>query len=224
MGVRYARFEDIKYAAMIKVFLMGGFLMTKVITKKIKCANCGTESEQMIVYSINYSLGNQEDNARLREHKQVCPNCNYTAPNIDFKIKALNVVPYKSVGDLTFGMKREEVRNIMGGYKEVPKSQFADNSSDSFNRLINCYYDKNNNLNGVVISNEINVTLDGKTILPISEDEFNKMFDDAILNYDGESITWVKSVGITTYNYDGEVDTLTIGTRDFFGKKQNNIN
>ena len=113
--------------------------MTKVVNKKIKCAKCGTESDQMIVYSINYSLGKAEDNSELREHKQVCPNCNYTAKNIDFKIKNLNVVPYKSVGELNFGMKREEVRKIMGEYQEYPKGQFADNSNDSFNGKIDCY-------------------------------------------------------------------------------------
>ena len=29
-------------------------------------------------------------------------------------IKELNVIPYKSVGNLIFGMSRTEVRNIMG--------------------------------------------------------------------------------------------------------------
>ncbi len=56
--------------------------MTKVVMKKVKCVKCGTESDQMIVYSVNFSLGNKEDNEKLMEHKQVCPNCNYSAPDI----------------------------------------------------------------------------------------------------------------------------------------------
>ena len=31
-------------------------------------------------------------------------------------------------------------------------------------------------------------------------------------------MTWVKSVGITAYNYDKEVISLTIGTEEFYGK------
>ena len=47
------------------------------------------------------------------------------------------------------------------------------------------------------------------------------MFKDAVLNYDGESMTWVKSLGITSYNYEGEVSSLTIGTNDFYGEIDN---
>lgn len=133
-------------------------------------------------------------------------------------IRTLNIVPYKSVGDLNFGMKRQEVRNIMGEYKEIPQGQFAANSVDSFNNIIDCYYDKYDSLNGVIISNAVNVFLDGKTILPIKEEDFNKMFDDAVSNYADENMTWVKSVGLTSYNYEGYVSTLTVGTNDFYGE------
>ena len=56
--------------------------MTKVVKKLVKCAKCGVESEQLIVYSVNFSLGKKEDNERLLRHQQVCPKCNYTATNI----------------------------------------------------------------------------------------------------------------------------------------------
>ena len=61
--------------------------MTKVVSKKVKCANCGTESDQLIFYSVNFSLGKKEDNERLMNHKQICPNCNYTAQDISRKIE-----------------------------------------------------------------------------------------------------------------------------------------
>ena len=56
--------------------------MTKVITKKIKCIKCGEESEQLIVSSVNFMLGEQDKNAELVIHKQKCPACNYTAEDI----------------------------------------------------------------------------------------------------------------------------------------------
>lgn len=137
-------------------------------------------------------------------------------------IKELNVIPYKSVGNLIFGMSRTEVRNIMGEQKEIPKNPFSDNSADKFyENSINCYYDKYDKLSGVVITNNFTVFLNGEIILPISEEKFNKMFKDAVLNYDGESMTWVKSLGITSYNYEGEVSSLTIGTNDFYGEIDN---
>jgi len=56
--------------------------MTKVSKKNLKCIKCGTESEQTIVYSVNFNLGNKEDNEKLITHQQVCPSCNYKALNI----------------------------------------------------------------------------------------------------------------------------------------------
>lgn len=56
--------------------------MTKVLMKKIICAECGKESEQMIVYSVNFLLGDQESNKNLMTHKQECPFCHYTAVDI----------------------------------------------------------------------------------------------------------------------------------------------
>ncbi len=56
--------------------------MTKVSKKKVKCVKCGTESEQLIVYSINASLGVKEENDKLMKHQQKCPNCGYEAADI----------------------------------------------------------------------------------------------------------------------------------------------
>jgi ribosomal protein S27AE len=53
--------------------------MTKVVRKKVKCVKCGFESEQTQVYSVNHALGKKEDNDKLINHKQVCPNCGYEA-------------------------------------------------------------------------------------------------------------------------------------------------
>lgn len=56
--------------------------MTKIIKEKIKCCKCGYESEQLIVCSINYDIGLEEDNNILSSKKQKCPNCGYEAHNI----------------------------------------------------------------------------------------------------------------------------------------------
>lgn len=56
--------------------------MTKVVKKMIKCAKCGAESLQTVVCSINFSLGNPEDNQALLHHMQKCPHCKYESINI----------------------------------------------------------------------------------------------------------------------------------------------
>ncbi|NLC48069.1 MAG: hypothetical protein GX758_01735 [Tenericutes bacterium] len=59
--------------------------MTKVTEKTVKCANCNKESKQLFVFSVNFNLGNKDDNKSLMEHKQVCPHCKYTAYDISVK-------------------------------------------------------------------------------------------------------------------------------------------
>lgn len=64
--------------------------MTKVEMKTVKCSKCGEKSQQMVVHSVNYSLGDKESNDKLRDHLQKCPNCGYEAPQIGFYIKDSN--------------------------------------------------------------------------------------------------------------------------------------
>lgn len=56
--------------------------MTKVTKNIVKCAACGNESEQLNVYSVNYSLGSKEDNDDLMNSKQKCPKCGYESKDI----------------------------------------------------------------------------------------------------------------------------------------------
>ena len=56
--------------------------MTKVTKQTVKCAKCGEESKQLIIYSVNFMLDTQENNEHLMKHKQICPKCNYTNHDI----------------------------------------------------------------------------------------------------------------------------------------------
>ena len=59
--------------------------MTKVVKKFVKCANCGKESEQFSVLSVNFLLGYKEDNEKLMKHMQKCPECGYESVDISKK-------------------------------------------------------------------------------------------------------------------------------------------
>lgn len=56
--------------------------MTKVTKKIIKCAKCGTETGQLIIFSVNFSLGSKNDNEKLTKYMQRCPKCGYEANDI----------------------------------------------------------------------------------------------------------------------------------------------
>lgn len=56
--------------------------MTKVVKKVVKCNKCGTESEQLIIYSVNFNLGNNKSNEELLNYLQKCPKCGYKAVDI----------------------------------------------------------------------------------------------------------------------------------------------
>ncbi len=56
--------------------------MTKIGKKIVKCAKCGEESEQLLVFSVNFALGSKEDNEKLVKHMQKCPKCGYEATDI----------------------------------------------------------------------------------------------------------------------------------------------
>ena len=56
--------------------------MTKVQEHAVKCCRCGRASKQMVIYSVNFCLGNKNDNQHLMQHEQECPHCGYRASSI----------------------------------------------------------------------------------------------------------------------------------------------
>lgn len=64
--------------------------MTKLGRKRVKCVKCGEESEQLMVYSINFSLGTKEENEKLMHHKQKCPHCGYESVDISVDFSKVN--------------------------------------------------------------------------------------------------------------------------------------
>lgn len=75
--------------------------MSDISRRIVKCTKCGKESEQLIVYSVNYLLGDKESNDKLINHKQKCPFCNYEA--IDISIKDLNKLTRKELVNRFYG-------------------------------------------------------------------------------------------------------------------------
>ena len=59
--------------------------MSSIERKKIECIKCKKESEQDIIYSINPRFYTKEKLEELKNYKQKCPYCGYTAKDISKK-------------------------------------------------------------------------------------------------------------------------------------------
>lgn len=55
--------------------------MTKINIEKVKCIECGEESNQSVIYSINPNI-DMKELKELRKTKQECPFCGYKAKDI----------------------------------------------------------------------------------------------------------------------------------------------
>ena len=102
----------------------------------VRCAKCGNESQQLVIYSVNYSLGDKESNDKLVSHKQKCPYCNYEAISID----TISDNGKKNNGKL----KREEIIRITDEF--IKKLNNYDNFKvpnnlylDYFNEIKKCF-------------------------------------------------------------------------------------
>jgi len=64
----------------------------------------------------------------------------------------IKAIPLKSVNGIKFGMKREEVRKLLGEYEEFKKSVLSTNTTDDFG-YCHVYYNKNKSYDGKTVNN-----------------------------------------------------------------------
>lgn len=121
------------------------------------------------------------------------------------------VKPLKSVNDVRFGMKREEVRNRFGEFTEFRKSKFSKNTTDNF-KWCHVYYDKDDRCEAIEIFDG-DVFMDDIKLFPSDPSTLNKVFDD--LNKDDTGYISEKySVGI--YAPDNEMEAILFGTKGYY--------
>ena len=114
-----------------------------------------------------------------------------------------HIVPGKSVGKIEFGMKREDVRAILGDkYEEFKKSEFSVNTTDDYG-FLHVFYTEDNQVEAVEVFEDIELVLGGITVFPIqtshigealpgiSEDEWGFTDEERSIGYeiDGENAT-----------------------------------
>ncbi len=124
----------------------------------------------------------------------------------------VNVVLLKKVGDIEFGMKRSEVRSILGKYKEFSKTKDSKNTADDF-KYCHVFYDSNNKCEAVELFDECNVYISGSKIFPSTVAAVRKAVD----GLNESNINTEKSVGLTI---DGDkVKSILFGKKDYYASE-----
>lgn len=130
------------------------------------------------------------------------------------KIKTVKIVPTKTVGDIKFGMSRDEVRKNKE-YKEFKKTKLSKNSTDDFGNL-HVYYTKDDIVEAVEIfkDNNIKPIVSGKDIFSISVKSIKNLFPNINITGDGSYIDKEKSVGIEIK--DGAVTSVLFAVAGYY--------
>jgi hypothetical protein len=120
---------------------------------------------------------------------------------------------HKSVGKIRFGMNRNDVHVLLKkDPKEFKKTKSSKNTTDDYGAF-HIYYTADDKVEAVEFFDETTLTLNGKTIFPISENEIKSILPDA--NKKGNSyIDKEKSIAI---EFDGsKAKSILVGSAGYF--------
>lgn len=131
-------------------------------------------------------------------------------------MKEITVVPLKSVGNISFGMERSKVREILGDYKEFKKSKLSINTTDDFN-ICHVYYDKNNQCEAVEFFQGIAIKIENEIVFPARFNEICSKLKtlDCNLEIEKDTCTSIKySIGV--YASTDKVESILFGCKGYY--------
>ena len=128
----------------------------------------------------------------------------------------INVVPTVKVGEVEFGMSREEVRTLLGKATEFYKFEDDSNTTDDFG-FCHVFYDQDNKCEAIEIFSEAEVFCNGTLIFPTDFITAQKAISD--LEEDDEGlISYSQSIGI--YAPDGEMESILFGKTGYYDEQE----
>lgn len=130
--------------------------------------------------------------------------------NADEK-KTITVVPLEKVGDVSFGMSRDEVRNIFGDASEFNKSSLSKNTTDDFG-FCHVFY-KDDKCEAVELFNTADVVVNGTSIFNSDFETVKGLFPDVEDSGEG-FISKEMSVGV--YAPDNQIQSILFGCRGYY--------
>lgn len=120
--------------------------------------------------------------------------------------------PLKEVNGIKFGMKREDVRKIIGEAKEFKKSKFSKNTTDDFG-YCHVFYDDDDECEAIEIFNNTEVLIDETVVFPINISEIKTIIKDLVED-EGSFISKSQSIGI--YAPNGNMESILFGNIGYY--------
>lgn len=124
----------------------------------------------------------------------------------------MEAIPLKEVAGVEFGMKRIEVRKILGKANEFKKSKFSKTFSDDFG-FCHVFYNTNDECEAIEVFKEVQVIINDKVVFPTTLDEAKKILGE-LIEEDESYISKKKSVGI--YIPDGNMESILFGISEYY--------
>lgn len=124
----------------------------------------------------------------------------------------IDAIPLKEINGIKFGVKREEVRQKLGKYKEFKKWSMSKVTTDDFG-YCHVYYNEKQEFEAIEIFDDAQVFINGKLIFPIEFDSANKIIDDFQIESDS-LISKSQSIGI--FAPDKKMETILFGVKGYY--------
>ena len=124
----------------------------------------------------------------------------------------VTAVPLKEVAGVKFGMKRSEVRKVLGQANEFKKTKFSKTFADDFG-FCHVFYNSDDECEAIELFKEVQVVIDGMLVFPTTLDEAKKILGE--LQEDGGSyISEKDSVGICAPG--GSMESILFGIAGYY--------
>ena len=124
----------------------------------------------------------------------------------------LKVIPLSEVNGVKFGMKRSEVRNILGKATEFRKTKFSKTTTDDFG-FCHVFYNQDDECEAIEIFEEVEVQIDDITVFPNDATILKSMLTD----FEEEDCGFIsKSKSIGVYAPEGRMESILFGCKGYY--------
>lgn len=127
-------------------------------------------------------------------------------------MEKVNAVLLKEVAGIKFGMKRSEVRKVLGEANEFKKSKFSKTLTDDFG-FCHVFYNSDDECEAIELFKETQVVIDGRLVFPTTLDEAKKILGELVEDT-GSYISEKDSVGI--YAPGGSMESILFGVAGYY--------
>lgn len=125
-------------------------------------------------------------------------------------MRTINAIPLKEVNGVAFGMKRNDVRNILGEAKEFKKSKFSKITTDDFG-FCHVFYNANDECEAIEVFDSVDVLINGEAVVDINS--IKCLFSDI----EEDSYGFIsKGLSIGIYAPDNKIESILFGRKGYY--------